>query len=123
MQWNRDQPSRKPKDEPNKNKLKNFVQHTADVMGSKDNPDLLVLYHTTPNGIKDRVLEGKYSGVKGLPKAKMDTIMNRLLHHSSPESKQMNSCFKISRRNVNVMLRPRAKRILAPARTQSYACG
>ncbi|KAL4962433.1 glycosyl hydrolases family 18-domain-containing protein [Aspergillus stella-maris] len=77
MQWNRDYPSRKPKDEPNKNKLKNFVQHTADVMGSKDNPDLLVLYHTTPNGVKDRVLEGKYSSIKGPPKAKMDTIMNR----------------------------------------------
>ncbi|KAJ6013126.1 hypothetical protein N7499_012267 [Penicillium canescens] len=37
---------------------KNWVQHTADVLGSASNTDLLVLYHDLPNGVKKVITEG-----------------------------------------------------------------
>ncbi|KAJ5326544.1 hypothetical protein MYU51_014673 [Penicillium brevicompactum] len=37
---------------------KNWVQHTADFLGSAANTDLLVLYHDSPNGVKKVITEG-----------------------------------------------------------------
>jgi hypothetical protein len=37
---------------------KNWVEHTADVLGSASNTDLLVLYHDSPNGVKKVITEG-----------------------------------------------------------------
>ncbi|KAJ6009019.1 hypothetical protein N7522_004035 [Penicillium canescens] len=37
---------------------KNWVQHTADVLGGASNTDLLVLYHDSPNGVKKVITEG-----------------------------------------------------------------
>jgi hypothetical protein len=58
MQWSR-----------NNGKPKNWVQHTADFLGSEDNLDLLVMYHHKPNGVKQVITEGKKSGIpKDQPK-------------------------------------------------------
>ncbi|KAL3476933.1 glycosyl hydrolases family 18-domain-containing protein [Aspergillus californicus] len=42
---------------------KNWVQHTADVLGSSSNLDLLVMYHRDPNGVKKVVTEGHHSAI------------------------------------------------------------
>lgn len=38
---------------------KNWVMHTADVLGSNSNQDLLVLYHYKPNGQKQVITDGR----------------------------------------------------------------
>lgn len=37
---------------------KNWVMHTAGVLGSVSRTDLLVLYHDTPNGRKEKITQG-----------------------------------------------------------------
>jgi hypothetical protein len=54
---------------------KNWVQHTADFLGSGANLDLLVLYHKTPNGVKQVITEGKKSSLPSSAKGVADGVM------------------------------------------------
>lgn len=38
--------------------------HTADVLGSSSNLDLLVLYHDIPNGRKQKITQGYKTTIK-----------------------------------------------------------
>ncbi|KAI9370921.1 hypothetical protein BJX61DRAFT_548662 [Aspergillus egyptiacus] len=58
MQWSR-----------NNGAKKNWVQHTADVVGSVDRKDLLVLYHVKPNGRKEVITLGKAGAIPKKPLA------------------------------------------------------
>ncbi|KAL2869898.1 glycosyl hydrolases family 18-domain-containing protein [Aspergillus lucknowensis] len=60
MQWSRSNGASK----------KNWVMHTADVLGSNLNPDLLVLYHDKPNGVKKTITEGHLTRLPSNPKTK-----------------------------------------------------
>ncbi|PLN83775.1 glycosyl hydrolases family 18-domain-containing protein [Aspergillus taichungensis] len=40
----------------------NWIQQTANVLGSNDNDDLLVMYHDKPNGVKKVITEGHKPG-------------------------------------------------------------
>lgn len=43
---------------------KNWIMHTADVLGSASRTDLLVLYHDTPNGRKQKITQGYNTRIK-----------------------------------------------------------
>ncbi|KAL4783534.1 hypothetical protein BJX76DRAFT_368377 [Aspergillus varians] len=66
LQWSR-----------NNGPKKNWVQHTADKLGSTANPDLLVLYHDKPNGVKKVITEGSQSDISKAAnlKAAADMVM------------------------------------------------
>lgn len=40
----------------------NWIQQTANVLGSNDKDDLLVMYHDKPNGVKKVITEGHKPG-------------------------------------------------------------
>lgn len=53
---------------------KNWVRHTADFLESSANLDQLVLYHKTPNGVK-QVTEGKKSSLPAVANDVADKVM------------------------------------------------